>query len=203
MPRKDFASGAIHRPYSTYPIGINPRNNLNQISNAWASWSTGAASVTPNATANPFGTSDAAKLVESATTANHVVQNNPNTGGFCLQGQWFCFQVWAKAAERSKIGLSPRSAAFGSTNCQAWYNLATGAIGGVQAGAIARIQAGPSSWYLCQLAAQCTTSTTAYLIISIENAGGFLESYLGDGSSGIYAYQAWMFQVNPSFPFSP
>jgi len=202
MLRRDTATGVIHRPAVTYPLGGGARGQLIRGQNDWASWVPTNATVTANATANPFGVSNAAQLTEDTNTAVHQVANSSTYTFQVVNGTWYCFTVWGKANSRSKISLTPAAAVFGSTACRSWYDLSGGTVGGVQAGAIARIQAGASGWYLCQLACRATATGTASLAVALGSAGGFLESYLGDGASNAYVYLAQCGTVNPSFPFS-
>ena len=188
-----------HRPAVVYPIGQTPRGNLIRISDTWPSWNLYQATMTQNATTNPYGASDAMKLVESVANDDHTVYNASNPF-LVVKNQWYQFQVWAKAAERSKFSIFQDGSSF--TSAAAWYDLAGGSVGGTQAQAIARIAAGPNSWYLCQLVAPCTTtSALCYMAIALGLNGGYDETYLGNGASGAYFYRATVQVINPTFMF--
>lgn len=73
----------------------------------------------------------------------------------------------------------------------AWFNLATGAVGGTETGVTARIYALANGWYRCSITATAdTTSSGAPGFALGTETGGVNETFLGDGTSGLYLWGA-------------
>jgi hypothetical protein len=160
-----------------------------------ATWNISSASASLNATTGPTGSSDATKITEWAATAQHYVQKS--LARYVRKDRRYQFSVFAKAAERSKLGLafSIGNAAFVAGYNQAWFDLSTGTIGGIHPGVTADITPFGSNWYLCSISAAARASNISAVSCHILSAGGFYESYTGDGSSGLYVWQPKVVEV--------
>jgi hypothetical protein len=155
-----------------------------------ASWSLLNASVSRNVTTGPFGAQDADALVDTAANVQHRIgQGAANNSGKCV-----ALSVWAKAAARSWMLM-----AIDNTN-QAWFNLATGAVGTVQVFGngptnVATIDSYGSGWYRCTIARQWAPNSNQNVYFWASTADGSA-SYLGDGTAAIYLYGAQFCRAN-------
>lgn len=154
-----------------------------------ASWNQLAfATATANATASPDGTTTADKLVETAVNNIHRSGQDPLTtaAGFRT------FSVYAKVAERSKFellvynGVGQFSYRFDLSAVTATQT-STNAIYTSQSTAIEQLGSG---WFRCSMTATWTGTAGGCYIYLNDNSG--TQSYLGDGTSGIYFWGAQM-----------
>jgi hypothetical protein len=122
----------------------------------------------------PDGNSTADKLIEDATSGTHAIYKSPGTfTGSCT------LSVFAKAGERTSLALS--SDVSGVTS---YFNLVTGTVAFQSANAVARIAPAGNGWYRCSITGALTG--TCYIVTAI----GTSQSYLGDGTSGLYIWGA-------------
>ena len=156
-------------------------NNLLTYSNTFsnAAWIKLSSSITTGQS-DPFGGTNASKLVETATTAQHYVAQNTGLGTFIGGG---IYTVYAKAAERTKIYVwddwTGRGVKFDLSNGNTISS--SGATGGSTSLG--------NGWY--QLYVKFPdggTGNSSVSISSLDAAGS--TSYTGDGTSGLYIYQA-------------
>ena len=141
-----------------------------------------ASSATANVTTAPDGTQTADKAVEDNTNAVHrFYQTNVVTVTSA-----FSASVYLKAAERS-------FAYFGIGNGQytrASINLttgATGALAGPQAANLTiRTVAAGNGWWRVIISGTFSTADSGHVWVTISDNGA--ESYLGNGTSGIYVW---------------
>ena len=156
-------------------------NNLLPQSNTFsnAAWSKLSSSITTGQS-DPFGGTAASKLVEAAATAQHYVAQNTGLGTFSGGG---IFTVYAKAAERTKIYVwndwTGQGVKFDLSNGNTISS--SGATGGSTSLG--------NGWY--QLYVKFPdggTGNSSVSISSLDAAGS--TSYTGDGTSGLYIYQA-------------
>lgn len=172
-----------HNPATGESLGLlveEARTNLVTYSEQFndASWIVDGTTVTENSIVAPNGALTGDKLIETATTAAHRIYDELGVAVSTA----YTASVYAKAGERSWVSLS------GPTNNRAWFNLATGAVGTVNAGLTASIQAVGNGWYRC-FVTQTTGSTQGYLDVGIASADNTY-SYTGDGTSGIFVWGA-------------
>lgn len=176
-----------------------PRQNLLTQSNTFtdAVWlKQGALSITPNATLAPDGTSTASKMIEDATTNVHTITQTLTTGN--RDGT---FSVWIKAAERSiaylrNFGRTPTDVNIDSI---IYIDLVTGAVtsGNVNTNFKAT-NVGNGWWRVsCNIGgvASAVGSIQRQLIIGATTTVN-IQSYPGDGISGIYIWGAQYVQAN-------
>lgn len=139
-----------------------------------------------NAIASPDGTSTADLLVEDATPSNNHFIFSSNIA--CVSGAQYTFTVYAKAKERSYIGLRPAVEASGTSECV--FNLNNGTVSSQGASATnAQITSVGNGWYRCSVTATCGATENKLFYIFIANNSGAL-SYSGDGTSGLYVWGA-------------
>jgi hypothetical protein len=178
----------VYDPVTLASLGIlveEARTNLALQSQTFdnASWTKTAASITANAVTSPDGTANADKLVEDTANSQHRTSQGMTT----VNGTTYTFSVIAKAGERQ--GLYIRLLGAG-TIAQGSFNLQAGTVNTIATGTGGMRSLG-NGWYLCYLtgAADGVTST-AYLNLQDTASGTSLASYTGDGTSGLYLYQA-------------
>lgn len=152
-----------------------------------AAWGRVGATISPNTTTAPDGTVTADKLIEDTTTGGHKVTQQVTFGT-----GWVSFSVRAKAAERSKLRLYLTDLV--SAVCAADIDLLTCEVIGSTfqtpwAGGFASIRNLGDGWCECVLAAPATQGVTKKAEIRAIYASG-VDSYTGDGISGIYIWGA-------------
>lgn len=156
-----------------------------------AAWLNADVAVTANATTAPDGTSTAEKLVEAATTSPHF--NRTNSASFSyVSGQVYTHSRFMKMAGRRYATLFLPSAAFPASGRTAVFDLQAGAVTALEAGASASIQAVGNGWFRCAISAAANVTGSAH-----GGGGGIntnstasTDTYLGDGTSGIYVWGA-------------
>ena len=188
---KTASSGSprfAYDPVTLASLGIlveEARTNLCLQSQTFdnASWAKTNATVSANVLASPDGTANADKLVESVATGQHRVDQAITVSNAAA----YTFSVFAKADTRLAIALRIIT---GATNASAIFNLQAGTINITSAGT-SSITAVGGGWYLCQVTGTTTsTSATAYINLQDTAGGTSLGSYTGDGTSGVYLWQA-------------
>jgi|TARA_R110000868_G_scaffold405042_1_gene683939 hypothetical protein len=153
-----------------------------EFSNAvWLKFNT---TVTANAATAPDGTATADAVVENSATTSHSVYRVPTftSGTTCVAS------IYAKADTRTWVVIYLDTARFGGTG-NTYFNLATGVVGTVLAGATAHITQEANGFYRCSVIATPTSSgggTFAYGLASGDTAA----SYTGDGVSQAYIWGA-------------
>ena len=164
----------------TTPASVNLLLQTQEFDNA--AWTKSNSTVTANATVAPDGTSTADKLVEAATTSSHYVLRAAT-----VTTAAHVFSVYAKAGERSFVSL-----AF--DGLQAWFNLATGAVGTIEAGLTAAIVSVGDGWYRCSVIRTVTVAGSKSSVIYSATADNAV-SYTGNGTSGIFIWGAQLEQA--------
>ena len=192
QPRIDFADNIdghlLLEPAST---------NLLLYSEAWdnSTWNKNAGvQVIANQIASPFGPSavTADLLKESNSNQEHWVRSSNITAS----GQTFTMSFYAKAKERTFIKANFLNSGVVSYNV--WINLSNGAITSKNANLTVTTELTGNGFYRITLTAQAV-STTLNLLVALATGDG-VNSYAGDGSSGVYVFGAQVEQS--SFPTS-
>ena len=187
--------------YQTTPGTYNsttPKNLLGftqEFDNA--AWTKNNATVTANATAAPDGTLSADKLVETAVTGSHFTNQNATAIG----GTTYTFSVFVKAAERTFAQVRYENNA--STQLFAVnINLTTGAFTttstGSPTGTAASVTNAGNGWW--RVAVTATTPDAGFKCIVFAQAVSGVNSYTGDGTSGILV---WGAQLSNSASLDP
>jgi len=170
-PRVDYlndANGAL----LLEPQRTNLVTYSEQFDNA--AWTNLAdASVVTNAAFAPDGTMSADKLVENTATAQHRIYRS-------ISGASNTFSVFAKSDNRNYIGI------LANNGTRTYFNLSNGTIGSVSSGSTANIENHGNGWYRCTL---YNSHPTFGAMIQLSD-NGTNDSYLGDGTSGVYIWGA-------------
>jgi hypothetical protein len=156
------------------------RSNLVTYSSQFdnAAWTKTASTITADTIVSPDGTLNGEKLVDTATSAIHKIEQTQTV----TNGASYTISVFAKAAERSWLIIYEDS---GASN-YAFFNLTTGALGTVNAGTSTITPVG-NGWYRCTLTHTQTIGTSERVRIAVSNANTTF-TYTGDGYSGIYIW---------------
>ena len=145
-----------------------------------AAWGKFRATVDANVGSAPSGTLTADKLVENTDNNTHFLES-----AVSFTAVQHSFSVFAKAGERSWLRLIAIDGA-------AYFDLSNGAVGSVSAGTVslsaqAPVDAG-GGWFRCTV---IFTPPAASNVIQVRLASGNnVQSYLGDGTSGIFLWGA-------------
>jgi hypothetical protein len=133
-----------------------------------------------------YGQPFAQKLVENTANSGHFLL--PSAAVAVPAGASRTFSIYAKAGERSAITLKPNNA---ENNDVATFNLANGTIGYAAAGLTAAIASVGNGWYLCSVTdTYAGTSANLYYALATSPTASDLQTYTGDGTSGIYIFGA-------------
>jgi hypothetical protein len=175
-----------HDPVTGESLGLlieEERTNLFTQSQTFSTWThiNGVEfTLTPNAGTAPDNTNTATKLTETATTSVHRVAFGINLTGT------YTMTVFAKAAERNILTVSPASTGGGAS--PVYFDLANGTIsaslGSAQSAAIQEL---PNGWYRCTVTDGMASFGSPFVGVAAVSG---TESYTGDGTSGIYIWGA-------------
>ena len=168
------------------PVAYNLLQRSQEFENAV--WPKIALTVASNATTAPNGTLTADKLVENTSNTNHYLSQVITN-----QNSLFTYSVYAKKAERdflfiNAFATSPNNFTYVPS---AYFNLSNGTIGTVSNCNASILDVG-NGWYRCTIQctsifAQTSANVAFYNYIAIANNNN---SYLGDGTSGIFIWGA-------------
>jgi hypothetical protein len=193
VPRLDYSGGGCP-VLLTEPQSTNLITYSEDFSNA--SWIKSDASVV-SGFVSPDGTDNAFKLVESANTSPHFQVTSALSTG--VVGGDYSASVFVKKGEADKVQISFGSGAFSNSFCN--FNLTSGTIV-KQNNSTATIELLSSGWFRCSATATATATGATSMIISLidSDLSNRIQSYTGDGTSGVYIYGA-MFEQS-SYPTS-
>ena len=148
-----------------------------------AAWTKLGASVAANAIAAPDGTLTADLLVEDTSTGTHITLQTATV----TISTAYTLTLFVKGGGRNWVQLLEN----GGSSSNAYFNLSAGTVGTVTGvGAVASIEALSGGWYRCRLTfttggAQVAANTQARIATADT-----VNSYTGDGTSGIYVWGA-------------
>jgi len=150
-------------------------------------WIIDNSTINANSTADPNGDITADALIENAGSGRKQVYQLTNY----VIGTQYTISVFAKT--NGRVLQLNTSIAIGGTTAFANFNLTTGTLGTVGAGADnATIEDYGNGWFRCSLTStSLATATSAHGISLIENdtdPRGY--AYTGDGTSGIFIWGA-------------
>lgn len=159
-------------------------------------WSNTRTTVTDNAIIAPDGTVTADKIVENTDNDTHIIGQSFTPDG----ASRYCFSGYGRADERTWVSLRLSTAGF-PNDTQVYFDLVNGIVG-TQIGSpdsvgIEYVKDGYYRFWFT-VTSNAAVSTSARIdLADADNSN----SYLGDGSSGLYLWNA---QVEiGSFPSSP
>ena len=145
-----------------------------------SAWGFGDTTISANATTSPDGYQNADKLVETATTARHELYGKSLAFSGTSSVSFF-----AKAAERRYLSaFVAGDPSLGGVT----FDLQTGTITETSGGTTAKIEDYTNGWYRCSFTTTSTATTTLYLCLRTNGAAPNIETYAGDGTSGLYIW---------------
>ena len=180
-------------PSTYYPTTVKNLLGFSQdFSNA--AWSKVAASITNCPYVNPVnGLFTAQKLMEDTANATHRAYEAATVAS----GTPYAFSVYARAAERSRVQLISSA----GVSFDAIFDLSDGTVVAATSGT-ASITALGNGWYRCAVINTASSSTSTNLQIRIVQSGT-INTYTGDGNSGIYIYGAQLSDSASLDPYVP
>lgn len=174
-----------HNPTTSESLGLlieEQRTNINTYSEAPATggWSLSPASAVNNTIVSPSGTLTGASLTENGSFTYQRI----NRAFTISAGTTYTVTVYAKKGLRDWIVLDSGPSAF--------YNLNTGTVGTVSAGATASMTSVGNGWYRCSYTyTESTTTLSVYIGSSSNGADGGQYT----GVAGYQAFYFWGYQV--------
>ena len=162
-------------------------NNLVRSEDFGTTWTQTNISVSSDVAVAPDGNTTADKIIENTASGIHGVDQSTTFTAIP-----YTLSFYAKKDERIWVR------AFLSGLSSTWFNVDNGTVGTVASGFTASIVDAGNGWYRCSITgtASAGTSTSGVRIAT----GDGLNTYLGDGTSGIFLWGAQLEQG--SFPTS-
>lgn len=145
-----------------------------------ADWTKTAMTVSADAGTAPDGTATADKLVESATTAVHVLSRSMSV----VSGLPYATSFHVKAAGRLFARMELATGGW-SSNPRCNFNLTDGLVASSAGTALFQIQALADDWFRIAIIATATATASAAVSLILGT-----QSYAGDGTSGLLAWGA-------------
>jgi hypothetical protein len=167
--------------------------NLFQQSETFANayWTKANSSITANTITAPNGTLTADTIVENTSTGFHSMYINFTSSS----SQSYNITIYAKAKERNFVYIFTSSgSAF------TYFNVLSGTIGNTAAGHTATITNVGDGWYRCSVA--FTQSGASDIGYGMSTANG-VNSYTGNGTSGLYLWGAQLVEGSSALPYFP
>jgi hypothetical protein len=156
-----------------------------------AAWTKNNITVSADVTIAPDGNTTADKLVESTANGSHYIRQFPSITSSVT------YSVYAKAAERSKFQLDLFDSTNGTRN--ALFNLTNGTVEAiVGTGVVASITLTNNGWHRCSVTVPSSASGGDCKIALYTTSN----SYIGDGTSGIYIFGAQLSDSASLDPYS-
>ena len=182
-----------HNPVTGESLGLEieeQRTNLLTYSEQFdnAAWTKSNTTVTANTIVAPDGTLTGDKVVESNSTSRHEITLASAIAG-ATAGATYTLSLFAKAAGRSYVEVFFATGEI-TNNPYAIFDLANGTVS-YSSGATASIISTGNGFYRCSITAiPLSTTITPFLGIVNTASTARLNSYTGDGFSGIYIWGA-------------
>ena len=205
-----FAWGAQFEEvtYQTTPGTYNSTSPPNlfgfteEFNNAY--WTKAGATISPDATAAPNGSTTADKLVEDSSTGQHrfyaTVANTTNTSSYTVS-------FFAKAAERTRIYVGVAESPTFVRQGNAVFNLSAGTVvsantgSGGATGGSATIQDVGNGWYRCSYTLILGGANTSIFVDFNLVSTGTTISYTGNGNSGLFIWGAQLSNSASADPY--
>ena len=163
-----------------------------------AVWTKAAVTISGDFTIAPDGTKSADKVIETATTAGHVVST---TSSVTASGsKKYSYSVYAKAKEKQYLQMIVTGIGLGVVNDYANFDLLNGTVGDIGSGIDAVISHAGNGWYRCSISFIPASSGTATAYLWLINAANSSRapSTTGNGYDGLFIWGAQMEDASAS-----
>jgi len=173
-----------------------------------AYWSKLGATVTSNSTTSPSGTLTADTLIETAVTNVHETYRTPSpaTAGTYTLSVHVKNTVGSRFlnVSASNLGTDYASVRFSPSTA----TLSSVVVAGSFSNGSASFEALGNGWYRVTLTYTCSTTSVPQFALSTDgsnsNVGSFgVQSYLGDGTSGVYLWGAQLVEGTEAKDYYP
>ena len=186
MPRLDYSG-------SCPSLLLEPQRTNSLTSSEFFStayWPSTGTTIVSNDTTSPEGLNNATKLVESSNNEFHFIRLDTT---IYIEATTFSF--YAKAGERTSVSAFLSQ----SGNVGAIFDLSAETATASGTGNTASIESVGNDWYRCVVTNNGSADLANSVRIGVQN--GALDSYQGDGVSGVYIWGAQL-ERSASYPTS-
>jgi len=179
VPRLDYL-GSTCPKLLLEPQRTNLFTYSEQINNA--AWTKTECTITANTAISPDGYTNADKVVPSVNNANHFFTQDLSI----TSGTTYTQTIYAKADGYSFVQMTG-SISFNTTFAN--FNLSNGTLGSTDGGAATITNVG-NGWYRLTYTLTATTTTAGRIVLAIVPlaTSGRLDTFAGDGTSGVLFY---------------
>ena len=179
IPRIDYTNGSCPS-LLVEPQRTNVLTYSNEFSNA--AWSKNTGAILANNATSPEGITNASKLVGVALTTQQWIYrlNAP-----VVSGSQYTFSMFAKKGEYNFIQLRN----LNNIDANTVFNLNTGTVHITSTGT-AKIENYGNGWYRCSVTATATVTGNSNIYVNLSTDGTGQQSFLGNGTSGVFIYGA-------------
>jgi hypothetical protein len=184
VPAFEFNTNGTYRGLLVEPGATNLILRSQEFNDA--SWILQDITVTANASVSPDGATTGDKIIEAATTGTHIIAQSAN-----LTIQNYTYSLFAKQGERQYLCMAASNVgAFSAT-----FDLSAGTVIGSISAVSASIEDVGNGWYKCVVVKNVTSAGSSAFRIGTGNSAtvatvGLVQSYTGDGTSGLFIWQA-------------
>lgn len=161
-----------------------------------AAWIKTAATITANTIVAPDGTLTGDKVVEDTANSSHGVRRDAVS---VISGVAYAVSFFAKAAERTEIGITYSSGNFGTNGGR--FNLVTGVAAVVAGSPSISMTAVGNGWYRCVYTVTAIATASSNFTPNIFFYSGANTVYTGDGFSGLYIWGAQLEAASAAGPY--
>jgi hypothetical protein len=179
FPRLDYTNSSCPS-LLVEPQRTNTLTYSNEFSNI--AWLKNIGAILANNATSPEGITNASKLVGVALTTQQWIYrlNAP-----VVNGSQHTFSIFAKKGEYNFIQLRN----LNNINANTVFNLNTGAVHSTSTGT-AKIENYGNGWYRCSVTATASSTGNSEIYVNLSTNGTSQQSFLGDGTSGVFIYGA-------------
>lgn len=194
----DFVRGCDATRINPQALVENTPWNLLQNTNTLSQYGNTNATLTTNVTTSPIGTSDASKLMETASTSFDHYAYNVYFGSL---SNTVTYSVYLKQNGRRYVQLATVS---NQGVFRPIFDLQDGVYvsnAGTNTGATTSIENAGNGWFRCSVTHPSNTTSLGQITIILQNSATY-QSYTGDITKGIYCWGAQL-NVGTLKPYFP